>query len=77
MKKSSPILARDECVFRIAAEIVDVMRRHPRPSEAFDGLEVARVLFRGPDRKEVASLDQAVAGSPRASASAVRSRPVA
>lgn len=37
---------KDERVYALASEIVAMMRKHPLRHEAFDALDVARVLFR-------------------------------
>lgn len=57
--------SKDERVFDLASQIVGLMRAHARRHEAFDALDVARVLFRpsyNPTPEDQASASQSHAG---------------
>jgi hypothetical protein len=66
---------KDQRVFTLATQIAALMRAHPRRHEAFDALDVARVLFRpalqGLTREDQASAAQSPAEE-RESAEAIR-----
>lgn len=63
---------KDQRVFSLASAIVSLMRAHPRRHEAFDALDVAKVLFR-PPLPDLDSLNFPGMGNLADSASASRS----
>lgn len=67
---------KDERVCALASEIVAMMRKHPVRHEAFDALDVAKVLFR-PALPPRSTSDLDSLENPVDSASAAQSLPVA